>query len=90
MVGTKRNSKAFGAMSKSNRRLRYLASLLHKCQIVKGGIISLPKARTDRAWSDDPIFDMYLEDQHRKRKEMGEDAWENYMEERMMDEDAWY
>jgi hypothetical protein len=33
---------------------------------------------------------MYFEDQHRKRKEMGEDAWENYMEERMMEEDAWY
>jgi hypothetical protein len=46
MVGTKRNSKAFGAMSKSNRRLRYLASLLHKCQIVKDGIIPRPKART--------------------------------------------
>jgi hypothetical protein len=77
-------------VQKSSRRLRYLASLLHNCQMVKDGIIPLPKPRTDRTWSDDPIFDMYLEDQHWKRKEMGEDAWKKYMEERMMKEDAWY
>jgi endonuclease YncB( thermonuclease family) len=77
-------------VKKSSRRLRYLSSLLHNRQMVKEGIIPLPKPNTDRAWSDDPIFDMYLEEQHRKRKEMGEDAWEKYMEERMREEDAWY
>jgi hypothetical protein len=53
-------------------------------------LFRFPKPRTDRAWSDDPIFDMYLEDQHRKRKKMGEEAWEKCMEEQMMEEDAWY
>ena len=51
-------------VKKSSCRLRYLASLLHNCQMMKDGITPLPKARTDRAWSDHPIFDMYLEDQH--------------------------
>ena len=80
----------WGDIEKSARRLRYLSSLIDCCQMMKDGIIPFPKPRTDRAWSDHPIFDMYLEDQHRKRKEMGEDAWEKYIEERMMEEDAWY
>jgi hypothetical protein len=78
----------WGDIEKSARRLRYLSSLIDCCQMMKDGIIPLPKPRTDRAWSDHPIFDMYLEDQHRKRKEMGEDAWEKYMEERMMEDDC--
>jgi hypothetical protein len=58
--------------------------------MMANGTIPLPKPRTDRPWSDDPIFDMYLEDQDRKRKKMGEEAWQECMEERMMEEDAWY
>src|SRR3974390_3096873 len=71
-------------------KFRYLTSLVDHCQMMVDGTIPLPKPRADRPWSDDPIFDMYLEDQHRKRKEMGEDAWEKCMEERMMEENAWY
>jgi hypothetical protein len=58
--------------------------------MMRDGIIPLPKPRTDRAWSDHPVFDLYLEEQHRKRKEMGEVAWKKYMGERMTEEDAWY
>jgi hypothetical protein len=77
-------------IKKISLKFRYLTSLVDHCQMMKDGILPLPKPREDRAWSDDPIFDMYLEDQHRKRKKMGEDAWEECMEERMMEEDAWY
>ena len=78
-------------IKKISFKFRYLTSLVDHCQMMVDGTIPLPKPRSDRAWSDDPIFDMYLEDQHRKRKKMGEDAWEKYMEERMMEEeDAWY
>ena len=77
-------------IEKISFKFRYLTSLVDHCQMMVDGTIPLPKPRTDRAWSDDPIFDMYLEDQHRKRKKMGEDAWEKCMEERMMEEDAWY
>jgi hypothetical protein len=77
-------------IEKISFKFRYLTSLVDHCQMMKDGILPLPKPREDRAWSDDPIFDMYLEDQDRKRKKMGEDAWEKCMEERMMEEDAWY
>jgi hypothetical protein len=53
------------------------------------GSVPLPKPRTDRSWSEDPFFDMILAEQHRKKKEMGIEAWEKYKEERM-EEDAWY
>ena len=71
-------------------KFRYLTSLVDHCQMMANGVLPLPKPRADRPWSDDPIFDMYLEDQHWKRKKMGEEAWEECMEERMMEEDAWY
>ena len=32
-------------------------------------LITLPKPRTDRAWSDNPIFEKQLKNQHRKMKE---------------------
>ena len=51
----------------------YLTGLVERCQMMVDGTIPLPKPRTDRAWSDDPIFDMYLENQYRKRKEKRED-----------------
>ena len=77
-------------VEKISFKFRYLTSLVDHCQMMVDGTIPLPKPRTDRPWSDDPIFDMYLEDQYWKRKKMGEDAWEKCMEERMMEEDAWY
>jgi hypothetical protein len=41
-------------------KLTYLTRLVDHCQMIKDGNISPPKPRTDRAWSDDPIFDRYL------------------------------
>ena len=58
-------------------KLIYLTRLVDHCQMIKDGTISPPKPRTDRAWSDDPIFDRYLENQYRKRKEKREDPWDS-------------
>jgi hypothetical protein len=71
-------------IKKISFKFRHLTSLVDCCQMMVDGTILLPKPRTDRPWSDDPIFDMYLEDQHWKRKKMGEEAWEECMKERMM------
>jgi hypothetical protein len=77
-------------IKKISFKFRYLTNLVDCCQMMKDGILPLPKPRTDRPSSDDPIFDMYLEEQYWKRKKMGEDAWEKCMGERMMEEDVWY
>jgi hypothetical protein len=47
--------------------------------MVKDGSVPLPKPRMDRSWSEDPFFDMILAEQHRKKKEMGIEAWREYM-----------
>ncbi len=57
-------------------KLIYLTRLVDHCQMIKDGTISPPKPRTDSTWSDDRFIDMYLEDQHWKRKEMGEERLE--------------
>jgi hypothetical protein len=67
-------------IEKISFKFRYLTSLVDCCQMMVDGTIPLPKPRTDRAWSDDPIFDMYLGNQHRKRKEGREDPWDSILD----------
>jgi hypothetical protein len=67
-------------IEKISFKFRHLTSLVDHCQMIKDGTAPLPKPRTDRPSSDDPIFDMYLEDQHRKRKEGREDPWDSILD----------
>jgi len=67
-------------IEKISFKFRRLTSLVDHCQMIKDGTLPLPKPRTDRPSSDDPIFDMYLEDQHRKRKEGREDPWDSILD----------
>ncbi len=75
----KEYDRIFREFGRRQDRLFYLNEKIIGCQMVKDGSVPLPKPRTDRSWSEDPFFDMILAEQHRKKKEMGIEAWREYM-----------